>query len=140
MDIVKMSSVNVLVVEDDTFVQKVISRLLDKIGVASVVVTGSGEEALKHLAHADPEEPPIDIVICDIEMPGMNGFEFTRSVRYGTLPQYKDVSILMLTAVDSDENVRRGKIHKIDAFLIKPPTEDMLRNNMVRALGSSPVW
>ena len=140
MAIIKLKSVNVLVVEDDAFVQKVLSRILDYIGVASVVVTGSGEEALKHLAHADPETPPIDIVICDIEMPGMNGFEFTRSVRYGTLPQYKDVPILMLTAVDSEENVRRGQVHKIDAFLIKPPTEEMLRNNMIQALGSRPIW
>ena len=92
------------------------------------------------LARALRGSPPIDIVICDIEMPGMDGFEFTRSVRSGTLPKYKSLPILMLTAVDSDENVRRGKIHKIDAFLIKPPTEEMLRNNMIQALGSSPIW
>lgn len=132
-----LGKVNVLVVEDDTFVQKVISKILDNINVASVVVAGSGEEAFKHLGDADSS---IDIVICDIEMPGMNGFEFTRRVRSGEVQKYKDVPILMLTAVDSDQNVRRGRFNKIDAFLIKPPTEEMLRGSMIRALGSSLGW
>ena len=137
MAVGRLGSINVLVVEDDAFVQKVISKILDYIGVASVVVTESGEEALEHLGTAASS---IDIVICDIEMPGINGFEFTRRLRSGNLKRYKTVPILMLTAVDTDKNVRRGEIYKIDAFLVKPPTEEMLRNNMIQAPGLDSTW
>ena len=86
MAIGRLDTVNVLVVEDDSFVQKVISQVLANINVASVVVAGSGKEAFRHLGDADSS---FDIIICDIEMPGMNGFEFTRRVRYGEVQKYK---------------------------------------------------
>ena len=80
MAIRKLGSINVLVVEDDTFFQNIISKILDTIGVASVVVTGNGEEALKHLGNADSS---IDIVISDIDTPEMTGWEFVRTIRDG---------------------------------------------------------
>ena len=105
--------------------------------MASVEVVGTGQEGLDHLGQAGSS---IDVIICDVEMPGMNGFDFSHRVRQSDMRKYKEVPILMLTARDTDENVKRGQVYKIDAFLVKPPTEDMLRTNIIRALGSSPIW
>ena len=41
----------------------------------------------------------------------------------------------MLTGVDTPKNIRRGKYHKINAFLVKPPDVDVLRKHMLQALG-----
>ncbi len=137
MAIGRLSSVNVLVVEDEKFSQQFVTRILDSIGVASIVVAESGAKAIEHL---NDEKSSIDLIICDIEMPGMDGFEFVRRLRYGDVSKYKDVPILMLTGVDTPRNVRRGRYHKIAGFLVKWPAEDTLRKHMLDALGLGVSW
>ncbi len=123
---------NVMAVEDEAFSQKVIAKVLEEVGVASVTVAGNGAEALDKLAQA---EPKIDLVVCDIEMPEMGGYEFVRQVRYGAVPGYKDLPIIMLTGKDTDLNKQRALIHKINGFLVKPAQPDTLGNTIRRALG-----
>ena len=108
---------NVMVVEDEAFALKMVSELLKKIGISSVTAAGNGAEGLAKLAEA---EPKINFIICDIEMPEMDGYEFVRKVRYGAVPGYKDVPVVMLTGKDTDKNVQSARIHKINGFLIKP--------------------
>ena len=127
-----LSSVNVLVVEDEELVRKAVADMLEGIGVGGVVAVESGATAMEHLSD---EESSIDLVICDIVMPEMDGYEFVRRVRYGDVPRYKDIPILMLTGANTPENVQRGKYHRIHAFLLKPPDPLMLRKHMLRALG-----
>lgn len=76
-----------------------------------------------------------DLIITDIEMPEIGGFELARRIRYGIVPRYKDVPILMLTGHSTEGNVRKGKFHKIQGFIVKPPSPETLKRHMVRALG-----
>ena len=64
-----------MVVEDETFALKIVSKLLKNIGVTSITTAGNGAEGLAKLAEA---EPKINFIICDIEMPEMDGYEFVR--------------------------------------------------------------
>ena len=57
-----------------------------------------------------------DLVISDIEMPEMAWFELVRRIRYGVVPRYKDIPILMLTGHSTEGNVQKGKFHKIQGF------------------------
>ncbi len=125
------SSLNVLAVEDEAFSQMVLTKVLKEVGVASVTVAENGAEALDKLAQA---EPKIDLVVCDIEMPEMDGYEFVRQVRYGVVPGYKDIPVIMLTGKDTDLNTQRALIHKINGFLAKPAQPDTLGNTIRRAL------
>ena len=127
-----LSSVTVLVVEDEELVRQAIADMLEGIGVGSVVAVESGATAIEHLSD---EESSIDLVICDIVMPEMDGFEFVRHVRYGDVPRYKDIPILVLTGANKPEYAQRGKYYRIQAFLLKPPDPLMLRRHMLRALG-----
>ena len=129
-----LSSTSVLIVEDEKFSQRLVVRILDAIGVADVVVAESGAEAIEQL---NDEESSIDLIICDIEMPDMDGWELVHIIRFGEVPQYKNVPILMLTGVNTPKNVRRGKYNKVNAFLVKPPDMETLRNHMLEALGLS---
>ena len=128
----EFSSLNVMAVEDEAFSQKVIAKVLEEVGVASVTLAGNGAEALDKLAQA---EPKIDLVVCDIEMPEMGGYEFVRQVRYGAVPGYKDLPIIMLTGKDTDLNTQRALIHKINGFLVKPAQPNTLGKTIRRALG-----
>ncbi len=125
-------SVTVLVVEDEAYSLRVVSRILQTLGVAGVIGAGNGCEALEFLENS---ETPIDLVVSDIEMPEMDGFELVRRIRYGTVPQYKDVPILMLTGKDTEENLMKARIHNIDGFIVKPPNADTLEIHMRKALG-----
>jgi CheY-like chemotaxis protein len=128
----RFGSTTVLIIEDDDFARQVIGRLLDNLGVAEVIDVASGAEAFEHLGD---DELSIDLIICDIEMPAMTGWEFVHNLRVGEVPRYRDVPILMLTAADTPKNVRRGKYTKVEAFLVKPPELEILRSQMSAALG-----
>ena len=123
---------NVMAVEDEAFSQEVVSRVLDEVGMASVTIAENGADALAKLAKADPK---IDLIICDIEMPEMGGFEFVRQIRFGALPEYKDVPIVMLTGKDTDKNTQKARIHRINGFLVKPPKANTLKYAIRHALG-----
>ena len=127
-----VDSVNVMIVEDEQFSLQTLTRTVEKLGSDVVLTATNGKEALDKLQETDLA---VDIIICDIEMPEMDGFEFARRIRYGTIPDRKDVPILMLTGKDTEENFRKGRIHRIDGFLIKPATVEVLRSYMTTVLG-----
>ena len=126
-----LGSVHILVVEDEAFSLEAIRKILNKIGATSVATASNGADALKLLEDVDCNP---DLIICDIEMPEMSGYEFVRMLRYGTVPRFKDLPVLMLTGHDTPKNLRRARTHKIDGFLVKPPTAESLRRGILDAL------
>ncbi|NUN07674.1 MAG: response regulator [Ignavibacteriaceae bacterium] len=81
----------ILLVEDYKHSQIIVTRLLKKNGFNSVVVVENGAEALERA-----KEQKFDLVLMDMQMPVMNGFEATERMRQ--LPEYKDTPIIALTA------------------------------------------
>lgn len=124
----------ILAVDDETFARGMIVRVLEVLGVGQVLTAENGAEALAALEAA---EPPVDLIISDIEMPDMTGYELVRRLRYGTLPAYKTVPVIMLTGKDTDKNVRGARIHKISGFVVKPPEAGVLKDQIRRALAGA---
>jgi CheY-like chemotaxis protein len=124
-------TLRVLVADDDAFSQKIVVMVLNNIGVKNIIVARNGTEALTSLATT---VEPIDLVISDIEMPGIGGFELARRIRLGTVSKYKDIPILMLTGHSTEENITKGRIHRIQGFIVKPPSAEVLERYMTRAL------
>jgi CheY-like chemotaxis protein len=104
-----------LVVDDDPLSRELFSLLLRQKGYA-VEVVNSGEAALLHL-HAQPALP--EVVLSDMQMPGLAGAEFALELRslYGTQ--------MMLLAMSGSEPKRTDK-EPFDGFLLKPFTVDQL--------------
>lgn len=127
----QLSSINVLLVDDDQFSLNFTKRLLDKIGIGQVCSTMSVEEALEFLKTS---EVPVQVVIADINMPEQDGFALVRRIRYGEVEKYRHIPVVMLTGKDTVRNLRRGGIHKINGFLVKPPKKDELRDQIVKAI------
>ena len=126
------SSVNVMVVDDEEFAQRFVTRILGMLGTGEVLTADNGADALEKLAETDVA---IDLIISDIEMPEVDGYEFVRKVRYGAVPKYKDVPILILTGKDTDENAQKARFHKINGFIVKPPNAEDLERALRKALG-----
>lgn len=68
-------------------------------------------------------------------MPEMDGYEFSRRIRYGIVPGYKSVPIIMLTGKDSDWNVQRAAFHKINGYVVKPPQAEDLKRRIEIVVG-----
>ncbi len=83
-----------LVIEDHEFQRNLLVRLLQALGASGVQAAADGHAGLAILQDA---ARPVDIVICDLQMPGMDGMEFIRHVAGKEGPQ---VSLILLSAVD----------------------------------------
>ncbi|MBK5333477.1 MAG: response regulator [Ilumatobacteraceae bacterium] len=85
--------------------------ILERAGF-DVTVASDGIEALTHL-----ENEVFDLVLTDVEMPRMNGFELTEHIRaHATL---SNVAILILTSLASDTDRRRGMDVGADGYIVK---------------------
>ena len=107
----RRTNMHVLVVEDDTVLADGLSRVLAGHGMA-VEVVGNGAQADQLLQRADAAE----VVVLDIGLPGMDGFEVVRRLR----ARGSAVPVLLLTARDAIEDRVRGLEQGADDYLVKP--------------------
>jgi CheY-like chemotaxis protein len=87
----KENVIKVLLAEDYKHSQIIVTRLLKKNGFENVVVVENGEDAVKMAT-----QEKFNIILMDMQMPIMNGFEATEKIR--EMPEYKDTPIVALTA------------------------------------------
>ena len=102
--------VKILVVEDDVRLNRLVCRLLSDYGYQPIGC-GSAAEAFEAMEHE-----PFDMIITDVMMPGMDGFEFADAVRQ----QDREVPILFMTALDDMASKRKGFRIGIDDYMVKP--------------------
>ncbi|MFW5744467.1 MAG: response regulator [Spirochaetota bacterium] len=111
----------ILVAEDERINQLYMSHLLSDAG-HEPVVAGDGREAIDKLA-----AQPCDVVLMDLQMPGIDGVEATRRIRAGEAGEDRaDVPIIALTAYASDDDHRKQANVGIDWSLSKPVNEQEL--------------
>ncbi len=125
-------ALTIMIIDDEVFSRKFVTRILEAIGVSQILTAEDGADALMQL---DATEDDIDLIICDVEMPEMTGYEFARRVRYGTVSRFKDVPILILTGQPSEDNVQKARTHKVNGFITKPPSIDLLRVQIRHVIG-----
>ncbi len=127
----KKRRTRILVAEDNVVNQKVALRILEKLGYHADAVA-NGQEAVTAL-----ETVPYDLVLMDVQMPEMNGFEATRAIRD---PQSKvlrrDIPIIAMTAHvlkgDRDRCLEAG----MDDYISKPVTTSALNEILEKRLGA----
>jgi two-component system CheB/CheR fusion protein len=102
----------VLVVDDSEDTTEMLAQLL-KMSGAIVSSATSGDEALRIMG-----EKEFDIILSDISMPGMDGFEFLRNLRQ--LPGRADVPVLALTGFGRPEDIERAKREGFFSHVTKP--------------------
>ncbi len=117
-----MSSLQLLVIDDEPAIRQVVSALLRKAGY-NVDQASDGETAMTRLAQGD-----VDIALCDIKMPGMSGIELLRQVRAANI----DTAFIMMTAFASvDTAIEAIKTGAAD-YMIKPLNNDELLHRMAK--------
>jgi chemosensory pili system protein ChpA (sensor histidine kinase/response regulator) len=108
----------VMVVDDSLTVRKITGRLLGRQGY-HVLTAKDGVDALEQLTEVRP-----DVMLVDIEMPRMDGFEFSRNVRAD--PRLRSIPIIMISSRTADKHREYAQEIGVDHYLGKPYDEDRL--------------
>lgn len=116
----RLDGQRILVVEDNANAAALARQTLLSAGAAAVATAIDGHDALRQLSSFQP-----DIVVTDLNMPGMGGLELTRIVRQSALEPHADVPdpsipIVLVSAFASRGSVRTARSAGIDGFVIKP--------------------
>lgn len=111
-------TITVMVVDDSITVRRATTKLLERKNF-NVILGKDGEDALEQLQLAIP-----DIILSDIEMPRMDGFEFAKNIR--NTEKYAHIPIIMISSRTADKHKNYAYSLGVDAFLGKPYQEDEL--------------
>ncbi|MDD0845184.1 Hpt domain-containing protein [Pseudomonas sp. Gutcm_11s] len=114
----------VMVVDDSVTVRKVTSRLLERNGM-NVLTAKDGVDAIAQLQEHKP-----DIMLLDIEMPRMDGFEVATLVRHDS--RLKDLPIIMITSRTGEKHRERAMTIGVNEYLGKPYQESDLLENILK--------
>jgi two-component system, chemotaxis family, chemotaxis protein CheY len=117
--------VTALVVEDNDFVRDLVATQLKQIGFSRVVTATDGETALRIIEEAAP-----GLMVCDINMEPMNGFELIRRLRDQGKTGFQRIPTIVLSSHAVPEFIDRAKSLEVDAFLVKPVKKDALADRI----------
>ncbi len=123
----------ILYAEDEPISQLLVRRILEDRGYVALVAE-SGEKLLEIL-----QSRPVDMVLMDIQMPGLNGLEATRRIRSGQESGVSpDIPIVALTAYAAEEDRTRGLAAGMTDYITKPVTRQELLAAVERVLSGRP--
>jgi len=123
----KQRQITAMVVDDSVTVRKVTTRLLERHGI-SVATAKDGVDAIAYLQDNKP-----DIMLLDIEMPRMDGFEVANIVRHDE--RLKDLPIIMITSRTGDKHRERAMSIGVNSYLGKPYQEEQLLQAIEQLVG-----
>jgi CheY-like chemotaxis protein len=112
MDLRKIGTIHILIVEDDSFNVHLLSALLKKIADVKIISTDDGKEALKILE----SDKKVDVILLDIHMPKMGGKDVLNAIR--KQETYNDIPVIIISVdgLNEDELLKMGA----NDFVLKP--------------------
>lgn len=131
----RFDELTILVAEDHEFQRRVAVGILERLGARRIIQAGQGDEALAALRAADGA---VDVVLCDLDMPGMDGVEFIRRVAEEHLATaLVIVSALEPAIIDSVERMSRAHGHLVLGTIEKPVSAQKLQNVLANLGGTT---
>ncbi len=117
---------SVMVVDDSEAIRKFLTFALRSQGV-TVVAVRDGMEALEKLS-----QNKVDLVVTDLNMPNMDGFEFLKTLREDK--EYSQVPVIILTSLSSKQDIETGMKLGANSFLVKPFDQKRLQYELAKYL------
>ncbi len=133
---IDMKRLRILVIDDEPFMLKLIVRVLNELEVSEVTTAEDGSEGLNEIEQSRKD---FDLIICDLEMPRMDGFEFVGNLRKSPDSASARTPVLILTGHSHEEAVQKTVELGIHGFLAKPVSKGSLEKRIIAALKSPPI-
>ncbi len=124
-----------LIVDDNRTNRRILADHLKNWGIRAEAVE-SAESALSALSAAQRADDPYGLILTDVHMPTMDGFDLTREIRRGQGPQ--PATIMMLSSGGQGGDSARCEELGVAAYILKPIRETELRGAIARALVGAP--
>jgi len=124
---------HILVVDDIEVNRIILIKILSTLG-ATCDTAENGQETVEKFMNAPPGG--YDLILMDVQMPGMNGYEATRAIRASSHPSAKTVPIIAMTANAFVDDVRDAIDSGMDAHIAKPVQIDKLKATIQQVLDS----
>ncbi len=126
-----LADTTVLMLEDDPTMRAAVRSMFRAAGCDNVLQTANGAEALKWVGWHAP-----DLILCDCQMPQMDGMTFLRALR--KLPQGAETPVLMLTANQDTDDAWEARRLKVAGWLVKPVSPQNVVAQVAATLGRLP--
>ncbi|MDF1719198.1 MAG: response regulator [Minwuia sp.] len=132
MDILDLSSISILVVDDNKQMRALIVRILEALHVGMVQEAETANEALKRIKHAIP-----DIMLLDNRMDGMSGTELVHYIRHDEKSPHPYLPIVMVSGYGDHENVTTARDAGVTEYLAKPLSVAVLGQRLTAVIENS---
>jgi len=125
-----MEHIRALIVDDSSVMRKIVERSLRQAGLdlEKVLEAGNGAEALAVLG-----KEKVDLILCDINMPVMDGLEFVKQL--STLESAKGIPVVMITTEGSENHVVQALSAGARGYIRKPFTPEQVKEHVLPVLG-----
>ena len=121
-----MKNMRTLIIDDSSVMRKIVERCLRQAGLelSEVKEAGNGEEGLAVLAKS-----AVDLILCDINMPVMDGLEFVRRLK--DVENSKGVPVVMITTEGGEAYVVQALAAGARGYIRKPFTPDQVKEHVL---------
>ena len=125
-------NMRVLVVDDNPTNRQVVSECLHGLGSRPEEVS-TGIDALRVLTRSITDGQPFDLVLLDVQMPGLSGLEVLSAIKQ--MPALNSVGVIMLTSVDTLPTLTNKRALGWSAYLTKPIKQSQLKKTILEVTG-----
>ncbi len=129
---VNIRNLHVLGVDDNATNRMIITKMVESFGCRIETATG-GKKALEMLHVGYNNEDAYQVVLLDLQMPGMDGEQTARAIKSD--PIFKDITIIILTSMGQRGDAARLEALGCAGYLLKPVKQSLLREALVTVLG-----
>lgn len=124
---INFANLNVLIVDDQTTMLRIIRNMLQQIGFKNIHDTTSGETAIEI-----SQNTAFDLIISDWNMEPITGLDFLKAVRAS--PKTQHTPFIMVTAENKIENIVIAKQAGVNNYIVKPFSQETLRGKIEQVL------
>lgn len=129
MEAINFSALKVLVIDDETYIRRVVTQLLRRLEVTYIVEAAEGKQGFMEVVRNRP-----DVVLCDINMKPVDGMTFLSILRKTSNAEIAQTPVIFLTADSQQETViRAAKLH-VNGYLVKPVSLTDLKKRITAVL------
>jgi two-component system chemotaxis response regulator CheY len=124
-------NLNILIIDDSKFIRDVVRRMLKGMGVKNVYEAANGTDGLMTVM-----DEKLDLILCDLSMEPVNGFEFVAALRSHESRHLRTLPVLILTIHDELDFIAHAREMGIDGYLLKPVSPLRLKERIEETLGN----
>lgn len=112
-------NLQILIADDMAVSRQILEQLLEQLGVTTVRTAANGAEAIASL-----ERQPADMIIADLHMPGLNGFQLLQRLRNDR--RHSQMGFVLTSGDEDNPAITKAWHHGLDRFLAKPFDQEKL--------------